>query len=300
MAKFNVGDKVRVIGCLKGGSSCNGVYINSDMERLSKIGATLTIDRVCNGYCSVIENSWDWDADILELLEPVSENTKEDKIMSKFKVGDKVKVREDLKRRVDYYDEIKEFHDVANEQMVLMAGHVVTITEVRSCCYGIKECEGYWYYDMFDTSTTINAKENKNMNMRKACYEIVDYKYDAETGETYIRWADKTETTVKPEEGTKPNQYVGFVTAYAKRAAGNTSRINSLFDYWTIKKPIRDKKAKEADEAAKTERKRIAEKRKAKREKWLIRREAIRRKRTYEAAQLAQEKYGVPVDFEEK
>lgn len=293
--KFKVGDKVRVRHGLKHGDSYDDIYCNEIMSKMG--GEILTIKNVRSYYYDIKENGWYWNDD---MLEPVSENTKEDKIMSKFKVGDKVKVREDLKRRVDYYDGTKEFHDVANEQMVLMAGRVVTITEVGPYYYGIKECEGYWYYDMFDTSTTINAKENKNMNMRKVCYEIVDYKYDAETGETYIRWADKTETTVKPEEGTKPNQYVGFVTAYAKRAAGNTSRINSLFDYWTIKKPIRDKKAKEADEAAKTERKRITEKRKAKKEKWLLRREVLRRKRAYEAAQIAQKEYGVPVDFNEE
>ena len=45
-----------------------------------------------------------------------------------------------------------------------------------------------------------------------------------------------------------------------------------------------------------TEEKRIAEKRKAKREKWLIRREAIRIKREYEARKLANEKSGVQLD----
>lgn len=222
----------------------------------------------------------------------------------RFKVGDKVRVREDLKRRVDYYDGTKEFHDVANEQMVLMAGRVVTITEVGSHYYGIKECEGYWYYDMFDTSTTINAKENKIMandiKESKGLCEIADYKYNSETGETYIRWTDKTETRVRPAEGTKPNQYVGFVTAFAKKAAGNTSRINNLFDKWTVKIPAKAKAKAEKVEAKKAEAKRIAEKRKAKREKWLIRREAIRRKRAYEAAQIAQKEYGVPMDFEEK
>lgn len=202
MAKFNVGDKVRVIGCLKSGSSCNGVHINSDMERMSKIGATLTIDRICNGYYSVIENSWDWDADMLELLEPVC--------------------------------------------------------------------------------------------------EIADYKYNPKTGETYIKWTDKTETKVRPAEGTKPNQYVGFVTAFAKKAAGNTSRINNLFDKWAVKMPAKAEIEAKKTEVKKAEAKRIAAKRKAKKEKWLLRREALRRKRAYEAAQLAQEKYGVPVDFNEE
>ena len=122
----------------------------------------------------------------------------------------------------------------------------------------------------------------KNINMP----EIVNYTYNSETGMTKIKWSDKTETTVYTEIGTAPDQFTGFVVAYAKKAAGNTSRINNLFEKWAIKKPI----------AQETEEKRIAEKRKIKREKWLIRKEALRIKREYEARKLANEKYGVPMN----
>ena len=128
--------------------------------------------------------------------------------------------------------------------------------------------------------------------------EIVNYTYNSETGMTKIKWSDKTETTVYTEIGTAPDQFTGFVVAYAKKAAGNTSRINNLFEKWAIKKPIKDKIAEEKRIAQETEEKRIAEKRKAKREKWLIRREAVRIKREYEARKLANEKYGVPMNEE--
>ena len=126
--------------------------------------------------------------------------------------------------------------------------------------------------------------------------EIVNYTYNSETGMTKIKWSDKTETTVYTEIGTIPDQFTGFVVAYAKKAAGNTSRINNLFEKWAIKKPIKDKIAEEKRIAQETEEKRIAEKRKAKHEKWLIRKEAIRIKREYEARKLANEKYGVPMN----
>ena len=126
--------------------------------------------------------------------------------------------------------------------------------------------------------------------------EIVNYTYNSETGMTKIKWSDKTETTVYTEIGTIPDQFTGFVVAYAKKAAGNTSHINNLFEKWAIKKPIKDKIAEEKRIAQETEEKRIAEKRKVKREKWLIRKEALRIKREYEARKLANEKYGVPLD----
>lgn len=293
--KFNVGDKVRVRHGLKYDECYNDIYCNEVMSRMA--GEVLTIKRVNTCSYNVKESDWVWsDA----MLEPVNENTKEDKTMGKFKVGDKVKVREDLERDVNYFDETNKFYDVANKKMAAMAGCVVTITEVKSHYYKIKECEDNWYYYMFDTSTIVNTKENENMNMRKVCYEIADYKYDPKTGETYIKWDDKSETRVKPEAGTEPDQFVGFVTAYAKKAAGNTGRINSFFTQWAIKKPKLDAEEKAKKKAAKAEAKRIAEKRKAKKEKWLLRREAIRRKRAYEAAQLAHEEYGVPMDFSEE
>lgn len=139
-----------------------------------------------------------------------------------------------------------------------------------------------------------NIMKVKNINMP----EIVNYTYDFETGKTTIKWSDKTETTVVSENPDTADQYTGFVTAIAKRATGNTSHINNLFDKWAIKKPMQDKIAEEKRIAKDIENKRIAEKRKAKREKWLIRREAIRIKREYEARKLANEKYGVPMDGE--
>lgn len=197
---------------------------------------------------------------------------------NKFKVGDKVRVKAGL-TIVDYNTLY------CNEEMANMAGNILTIFElVSDYAYAVQENDWYWNDEMLEP-----------VEQSKLTPEIADYKYNSETGETWIKWVDKTETRVRPEKDTEPNQFVGFVTAYAKKAAGNTSRINSLFDKWAIKKPIKDKMAEEKRIAEETETKRIIEKRKAKREKWLIRKEALRIKREYEARKIANEKYGVPM-----
>jgi hypothetical protein len=220
----------------------------------------------------------------------------------KFNIGDKVRVRYGLK-----YEE--RYNGVyCNTKMAAMGGEVLTIKHTNMRSYDVKENEWVWSDEMLEPvdemfktipiSSTSKSKENNNMNNRKVCYEIIDYKYDAKTGETYIKWDDKSETRVRPESDTEPDQFVGFVTAYAKKAAGNTGRINSFFTQWAIKKPKLEAEEKAKEKVARAEAKRIAEKRKAKKENWLVRKAALRIKREYEAAQLAHEKYGVPIKVE--
>lgn len=163
---------------------------------------------------------------------------------NKFQVGDKVRVKDGLEGGV-VYDGI-----YCNTSMT-MTTTPLTIKEIKTDHYTVRETPYVWNDEMLEP-----------VEQSKLTPEIVDYKYNSETGETWIKWVDKTETRVRPENGTEPNQYVGFVTAYAKKAAGNTSRINSLFDKWAIKKPIKDNKAEEKRIAEETETKRIIEKRK--------------------------------------
>lgn len=138
-----------------------------------------------------------------------------------------------------------------------------------------------------------NEKRNDN-NMRMP--EISNYTYNDKIGLTTIEWCDGTKTIVRAENPDKADQFTGFMTAYAKKAAGNTSYINSLFDKWAIKKPIKDRIAEEKRVAQEAENKRIAEKRRAKREKYIINKMALQRKREYEAKKFAKEKYGIPMD----
>ena len=211
--------------------------------------------------------------------------------MAKFKVGDKVKILDGS--NIEGY-----IGSWIPECMEKYVGRILTISHI------VSDDNNGVSYRMQNTFLTFDErglelaeKENNTMKVKNINMpEIVNYTYDKTTGTTKIKWSDKTETTVYTEIGTVPDQFTGFVVAYAKKAAGNTSRINNLFEKWAIKKPIKDKITEEKRIAQETEEKRIAEKRKVKREKWLIRREALRIKREYEARKLANEKYGVPLD----
>lgn len=211
--------------------------------------------------------------------------------MAKFKVGDKVKILDGS--NIEGYIGIW-----APECMEKYVGRILTISHIISDDNNgvlYKMQDAYFAFD--ERGLELAEKENNTMKVKNINMpEIVNYTYNSSIGETKIKWSDKTETTVYTEIGTVPDQFTGFVVAYAKKAAGNTSHINNLFEKWAIKKPIKDKLAEEKRIARETEEKRIAEKRRAKREKWLIRKEALRIKREYEARKLANEKYGVPLD----
>lgn len=202
--------------------------------------------------------------------------------MTKFSIGDKVRILDG--------SNIKNY--TGSWFMPTNIGKEGTIARIEYYSHGRI---GYYMNELwgcYDERGLELVRDSSNTYMP----EIVNYTYDESTGMTKIKWSDKTETTVYSEIATEPDQHKGFLAAYAKKAAGNTSHINNLYDKWAIKKPIKDKLAEEKRIARETEEKRIAEKRRAKREKWLIRKEALRIKREYEARKLANEKYGVPLD----
>ena len=64
----------------------------------------------------------------------------------KYKVGDRVRVRSDLKA-VDSY---KIYGVGTNKEMERMAGKIVTIDSVGSDCYKVKECNYVWTDKMFE------------------------------------------------------------------------------------------------------------------------------------------------------
>lgn len=132
----------------------------------------------------------------------------------------------------------------------------------------------------------------------KAVPNIIDYSYNEEIGLTTIKWSDGTKTIARAENPEKADKFTGFMTAYAKKAAGNNNTINDLFDEWVIEKPKKDAAIKAENEKRKNEAKAKEERARRKREKYLIRKEALRIKRDYEAKKLAKEKYGIPIDGE--
>lgn len=138
-----------------------------------------------------------------------------------------------------------------------------------------------------------NEKRN-DYNMRMP--EISNYTYNDKIGLTTIEWCDGTKTIVRAENPDKADQFTGFMTAYAKKAAGNNNAINDLFDKWVIEKPKKEAELKAKKDRIIAENKAKEERARKKREKHLIRREALRIKREYEAKKLAHEKYNIPMD----
>lgn len=136
--------------------------------------------------------------------------------------------------------------------------------------------------------------------------DIVDYTYtpvdkydDKGNKTTYMKttltFRDNTETSVLcPVD--KADKYYGFYACYAKHIAGG-NKINDEAEYWIEILPKKLEKERQAELISVKEEQRIIERDKKRREKKRVRMEAIRRKEAYDAAKLANEKYGIPMEF---
>ena len=131
-------------------------------------------------------------------------------------------------------------------------------------------------------------------------YNIVDYEYTKDENNgvaiTTIHWQNGDTTTCRTTLD-KADQYTGFMIAVAKYAMGNKNVATNTADYWINKRPAQIAKAREKAKAEEAEIKRITDKRRKRKEKYRLHLAAIRRKEAYEAAKLANEKYGVPINF---
>lgn len=141
MAKFKVGDKVKIKSDISMTRTYNG-GCKVTKEMLDKIGAIETIKYVnahlLNGEAryTITNSGYFWTDDMLERVEDTM----------KYKVGDKVRVREDLIVDKDYGEEC------FVRGMVIMKGKEVTIEaaydDVKK--YRIKECGFNWTEEMFE------------------------------------------------------------------------------------------------------------------------------------------------------
>lgn len=140
---------------------------------------------------------------------------------------------------------------------------------------------------------------------------IIDYrkdtvlKYDTEGNPTkYIRttieFSDGIESVSCPEN--EYDEYNGFCICFAKHMARKHLKqdINDLAKYWTVTVPKKKQEEQLKRDMEIAEKQRIELRNKKRREKNRIRMEAIKRKETYEAIKLAEEKYGVPADWTTK
>lgn len=150
-----------------------------------------------------------------------------------------------------------------------------------------------------------NRKDNK-MNNINPHMDIMDYTYtpvdkydDKGNKTTYMKttltFRDNAETSVLcPAD--KADRYYGFYACYAKHIAGG-NKINDEAEYWIEILPKKLEKERLIEEKSLAEEKKIEERDKKRREKKRVRMEAIRRKEAYDAAKLANKKYGIPMEF---
>lgn len=168
----------------------------------------------------------------------------------------------------------------------------------------IAEINSIKNYNSESLKSILNRKDNKMNNINP--HMVVDYtytpvdKYDNKGNKTtYMKttltFRDNTETSVLcPAD--KADKYYGFYACYAKHIAGG-NKINDEAEYWIETLPKKLEKKRLIEEKSLAEEKKIEERDKKRREKKRVRMEAIRRKEAYDAAKLANEKYGIPMDF---
>ena len=141
MAKFEVGDKVRIKSNISTSKKYNGGCRVTE-EMFDKIGDIETIKHVGahmgNGEAryTISNSDYFWTDDMLERVEN----------SMKYKVGDKVKIRENLVVDKRYGNE-----DFVSG-MIHMRGKEATISEVYKGVklYRIKECDYSWTDEMFE------------------------------------------------------------------------------------------------------------------------------------------------------
>ena len=232
--------------------------------------------------------------------------------MAKFNVGDKVRILDGKKLGLTWKPNMDS--EIGKESIIVQIEEDFFRCETFYYLDGINYSINESYLELVETSiseelTRINksineflhkemisslnmsmTKERNNMNMP----DIKDYTYNSKIGLTIIKWYDGTKTVVKAENPDTADQYTGFVTAYAKKAAGNNSNINNLYDKWTIEIPKQIADTDKMVEKMKAEEAQKKERNRKKKEKYIIHKMALQRKREFEARKLASEKYGIP------
>ena len=104
----------------------------------------------------------------------------------KYKVGDKVKVRSDLKVSTKYYMEDRSNGDIVAPEMHKLVGKIVTIKRCDKYGYNIEECRFCWTDGMFEGFATETETQKKEIKLEgNMKFNIKDYKVDT-TKETIV------------------------------------------------------------------------------------------------------------------
>lgn len=184
MSKFKIGDKVRFIGDIKKHEQYDN-YDNYIVDFINKYNV-FTIQYYTGNYYKIKENSfWSFKEDELELVK------------SKYKVGDKVKVREDLVFGKDYGTEI--FVDG-------MEKYKGKITEIENIFengeYTLVDCD-YWAFtdemlepvldnpvdNTVDNTVSYNVEKHKQIceHLTKL-YENKNHDYGDSVHDTFMKY----------------------------------------------------------------------------------------------------------------
>lgn len=202
--KYKVGDRVKVRNDLIVDRCYNGFYFNKDMTRWR--GQIVTISEVENkDPCYRIkedegEYKWGW---VDEMFEDVVEN-------KKYKIGDKVRIREDLINGEEYggIDYVSD--------MDKWKGKVVTISFAdndanNDCdCYGIAEDTEAWNWsaEMFEDVSENNVREIKARTVDVGYYlkfcghRVIKNVYQgvADNGKLFFTTADSLNQYALPKD----------------------------------------------------------------------------------------------------
>ena len=190
----------------------------------------------------------------------------------KYKVGDKVRVRKDLKKGTYYYMSDKTIANDATQSMIDLAGKTVTIYGTHLNQYRIKECSFEWTDDMFEglatETTTTEIKLEGNMKFEIKSSKIVNNKG---TQVMFVEFADGDIQKAVCLPGDTFDEERGLEICVLKHVLGGSNYYNKIIK--TANKQMKDILDKE--QKAKEEADRIAKK-KAKNEASKARRAARR------------------------
>lgn len=151
---------------------------------------------------------------------------------TKFKVGDKVRVKQCLSVGKTYYMQDRRIHDSFTDEMNILSGKTVTIEAIlASGKYRIKE-DMYgrnWVYEMFEEGVKNMPKSNQKLP-KDVAQVFIDEKNNAVT----VELSNGNKATAKCSQGDTFDAYVGFCIAYNKVKFGGKNGgvydIKKMFD----------------------------------------------------------------------
>lgn len=245
----------------------------------------------------IIDPSYERYCDIMQALRDFKTIEEINNINSMNKLTKELKEKETMSED----NSITKYYPVIEEKG--KTGKFEPLGEVGSCSFTISpiSISDDFYKDVLGIDP---PKPKSEWVPFKKVYKdkIIGYEYTKDENNgvaiTTIHWQNGDTTTCRAPLD-KADQYTGFMIAIAKYAMGNKNTATNAADYWINKRPAQLAKAREKAKAEEAEIKRITNKRRKRREQHRLYLAAIRRKEAYEAAKLANEKYGVPLNFKE-